>query len=232
MDDERASDNERGRHMRWADPSPFAAVSPSDPAYPKALVDYCCQEFLGRDRQVMHVYEELLNLAYWVRGFSPTNVLEIGTAGGATFFLLSQLSTGKKATIDIRDVRSRLHLPMFGHDWCFFHGDSHDEETQRRLRSYCDCFDLIFIDGDHRYVGVKRDFEVFREMLSSRGVIMFHDVDPDHVFKGGAGGEVWKFWDELDEGTKTLLCCTRSSGRVSFLGQTSRFGGIGIWSPR
>lgn len=224
-------DSARPSRIRWAAPSPFTAVSPSDPTYPKALVDYCCQEFLIRDGQVMQVYEELLSLAYWLRGFSPANVLEIGSAG-ATFFLLSRLATGRKAAVDIRDLRSRLQLFMFGHDWCFFHGDSHSEATQRQVRSYCDAFDLIVIDGDHRYGGVKEDFEAYREMLSSRGVILFHDVDPDHVFKGGAGGDVWKFWQDLDEGTKTLLCCTRSSGRVTCQGESSRFGGIGIWSPR
>lgn len=209
---------------------PFEAVDPSDPSYPKALVDYCCQQFMVQDRQVMQVYEELLHLAYWLRGFAPRNVLEIGTTG-VTFFILSRLATGKKVSIDIRDMRARLHTSMFGHDWCFFQGDSQTPEMQREVRAYCDQFDLIFIDGDHRYVGVKRDFENYRELLSPRGVIMFHDVDPDHALKGGAGGEVWRFWAELDEGTKTLLCCSRSSGRVGFLGQTCHFGGIGIWSP-
>ena len=97
---------------------------------------------------------------------------------------------------------------------------------------YCDQFDLIFIDGDHRYDGVKSDFEAYRPLLSSRGVILFHDVDPNHAFKGAAGGDVWKFWSELEEGSKTLLCCSRSNGRIEFLGKTSHFGGIGIWSPR
>lgn len=209
---------------------PFEPVDVSDASYPKALVDYCCQDFLIQDRQVMQVYEELLNLAYWVRGFAPHNVMEIGTAG-ATFFVLSRFATGKKVAIDIRDLRPRIHNFMFGQEWCFFHGDSQTAEMQQNVRSYCDTFDLIFIDGDHRYVGVKRDFENYRELLSDRGVILFHDVDPDHVFKGGAGGEVWKFWNELDEGSKTTLCCTRSNRRVEFLGETCHFGGIGIWSP-
>ena len=208
----------------------FGPIEPSDPAYPKALADYCCQQFLVQDRQVQQVYEELVNLAYWIRGFAPHNVMEIGTAG-ATFFLLSRLATGKKVAIDINDMRPKIHNFMFGHDWCFFQGDSQTPEMQKDVSSYCDTFDLIFIDGDHQYVGVKRDFENYRQLLSDRGVIMFHDVDPDHVFKGAAAGEVWKFWDELDEGSKTILCCSRSNGRVEFLGETCHFGGIGIWSP-
>jgi predicted O-methyltransferase YrrM len=230
MDKEQPVAEAKASRIRWAAPRPFAAISPSDPAYPRAVVDYVCQEFL-QDRQVMQVYEELLNLAYWLRGFSPGNVLEIGTGGGATFFVLSRLATGRKAAVDIRDLRSTLHLFMFGHDWCFFHGDSQSDDTQRQVRAYCDSFDLIFIDGDHRSDGVKSDFEAYRPMLSSRGVIMFHDVDPNHAFRGGAGGAVGTFWADLDEGTKTMLCCTRSSGRVSLLGQSCGFGGIGIWSP-
>ena len=35
----------------------------------------------------------------------------------------------------------------------------------------------------------------------------------------------------VQEGTKTLLCCARSTGRITFMGKSCHFGGIGIWSP-
>ncbi len=191
----------------------FSTVAPSDPSYPRALVDYCCQQFLIQDRQILQVYEEFVNLAYWLRGFAPHHVMEVGTYG-ATFFVLSRLATGKKVSIDTRDLRAKLHYFMFGHEWCFFHGNSQTVEMKKEVSSYCDSFDLIFIDGDHSYEGVKKDFENYRSLLSDRGVIMFHDVDPDHAFKGAGGGDAWKFWADLDEGSKTLLCCGRSTGRV------------------
>jgi Methyltransferase domain len=208
----------------------FAPTDRSDPSYPKSLVDYCFQEFLVRDGQLLQVYEELLNIAYWIRGFAPHNVLEVGTRG-STFFLLSRLATGKKVAVDICDMRAKLHHFMFGHEWCFFQGNSQAPEMQQAVSSYCDRFDLIFIDGDHRYEGVKRDFENFRPLLSKRGVILFHDVDPDHVFKGREGGDAWRFWRDLDEGSKTLLCCSRSNGAIEVMGQRCHFGGFGIWSP-
>lgn len=41
-------------------------------------------------------------------------------------------------------------------------------------------YDLIFIDADHTYEGVKSDFNNYIPMLSDGGVIGFHDVDcPD-----------------------------------------------------
>ena len=209
---------------------PFVPLDPTDRSYAKALADYCSQPFMVMDGQLIQVYEELVNLAYWIRGFAPHNVLEIGTVG-ATFFLLSRLSTGKKVSVDVRDMRPRLHHFMFGHDWRFFQGDSQTPQMQTQVRSFCEEFDLIFIDGDHRYEGVKRDFENYRPLLSNRGVILFHDVDPDHAFKGSAAGDVWKFWADLDEGSKTLLCCSRSNGRTEFQGHPVHFGGIGIWSP-
>src|SRR5262245_16859053 len=207
----------RESRIPWSTAEAFSHIDPKDPSYPRVLADYCTKQFLIADLQVMQVYEEFLHLAYWLRGFAPHNVMEIGTAG-ATFFLLSRLATGKKVAIDIRDVRPKIHSFMFGHEWCFLQGDSHTTEEREKGGSYCDTFDLIFIDGDHRYEGVKRDFENYRPLLSPRGVMMFHDVDPDHVFKGAAGGDVWRFWAELDEGSKTMLCCSRSSGRVEFLG--------------
>jgi cephalosporin hydroxylase len=209
----------------------FIAVEPSDPSYAKAVADYCVQEFLVKDQEILQVYEEFVNLAYWIRGFSPHNVLEIGTVG-STFFMLSRLATGKKVSVDINDRRTRIHHFMFGHDWRFFHGDSQTPQMRNAVKAYCETFDLIFIDGNHTYDGVKKDFENYRSLLSERGVILFHDVDPEHVFRDDLAGEVWKFWAELNEGSKTTLCCNRSSGRIELFGHTCHFGGVGIWSPK
>ncbi len=44
--------------------------------------------------------------------------------------------------------------------------------------------DLIFIDGDHSYEGVKRDWELFLPYLSEFGVVVFHDTIWDLKTKG------------------------------------------------
>ena len=37
--------------------------------------------------------------------------------------------------------------------------------------------DLLFIDGDHSYDGVKLDFELYSAILSENGLIIIHDTD-------------------------------------------------------
>ncbi len=52
-------------------------------------------------------------------------------------------------------------------------------------------YDFIFIDADHSYEGVKKDFYNYLPMLSKDGIIGFHDIEcPD--WPG-----INKFWNEL-----------------------------------
>jgi predicted O-methyltransferase YrrM len=60
--------------------------------------------------------------------------------------------------------------------------------------------DLIFIDGDHSYEGVKRDWELFLPHLNTFGVVAFHDtlwdLKPDPKFSRADMG-VPRFVNEL-----------------------------------
>jgi hypothetical protein len=38
----------------------------------------------------------------------------------------------------------------------------------------------LFIDGDHSYEGVKKDFELYSKILSDNGLIIIHDTDGDY----------------------------------------------------
>lgn len=41
--------------------------------------------------------------------------------------------------------------------------------------------DLLFIDGDHSYEGVRKDFDLYSQILSPNGVIMLHDTDEKYL---------------------------------------------------
>jgi len=40
--------------------------------------------------------------------------------------------------------------------------------------------DVLFIDGDHSYEGVKLDFELYSKLLSPKGVVILHDSDENY----------------------------------------------------
>ena len=40
--------------------------------------------------------------------------------------------------------------------------------------------DVLFIDGDHTYEGVKKDFELYSNLLSENGIIVIHDTDDNY----------------------------------------------------
>ena len=57
-------------------------------------------------------------------------------------------------------------------------------------------FGYIYIDGDHSYEGVMRDFELFWPRLEFGGLITFHDILVDKKTQWGKCG-VKEFWDKV-----------------------------------
>ena len=59
--------------------------------------------------------------------------------------------------------------------------------------------DFLFIDGDHTYQGVKKDFEIYCSLVKKDGIIGFHDIvsGPEEDV-----GEVPKFWKEIKKRSK------------------------------
>jgi len=52
---------------------------------------------------------------------------------------------------------------------------------QARLNFPESKIDLLFIDGNHTYEAVKRDYDLYSPLLVSGGVIVLHDVGANHV---------------------------------------------------
>jgi len=152
---------------------------------------------------------ELLELVKRVQQISPKRVCEIGTFKGGTLFIWCQLAAPDACiySIDLPggqfgggyDERSIPFFQSFcrpGQRLECLRGSSHDEAIrgamQRGLNG--DALDFLFIDGDHSYEGVKRDFEFYSPLVRPGGLIGFHDIvkreqQPDI--------EVHKFWNEI-----------------------------------
>lgn len=62
--------------------------------------------------------------------------------------------------------------------------------------------DFLFIDGDHRYDAVKKDFEAYAPLVKKGGIIAFHDVGLEGQKWDEAGVQVKKFFNEVKKDYK------------------------------
>jgi hypothetical protein len=64
--------------------------------------------------------------------------------------------------------------------------------------------DVLFIDGDHSYDGVKLDFDLYSTMLSDKGIIMIHDTDESYENNLIVSEDSKKHWDKFDGPAKLI----------------------------
>jgi hypothetical protein len=78
-------------------------------------------------------------------------------------------------------------------------GDSHSAHTSEQVRRLLDGepLDLLFVDGDHSYEGVKQDVVDYAPLVRPGGIVALHDIVPGGPGKHGDPGGVPAFWQEL-----------------------------------
>jgi predicted O-methyltransferase YrrM len=152
---------------------------------------------------------ELLSLVKILEARRLENVCEIGTFKGGTLFIWCQLAADKARIFSIDlpggpfgggyDERAIPFFQSFrkhGQMLECIRGDSHSPATHERLAGMIGQrqVDFLFIDGDHSYHGVKKDFEDYSPFVGPGGIIAFHDIvkrenEPEI--------QVWRFWKEI-----------------------------------
>ena len=114
----------------------------------------------------------------------PNVVLEIGTAHGGTYWTWCRLATPSAHLVSVDlpgndEWTSRVRsYPRRPQTQTLIRADSHDPQTVRSLDGLRASVDLLFIDGDHSYEGVRADFENYAPLVRPGGLIAFHDVAP------------------------------------------------------
>jgi len=64
--------------------------------------------------------------------------------------------------------------------------------------------DLLFIDGDHSYEGVKLDFELYSRIMSPNGIIILHDTDVNYESSMIISEDIKKDHDPFDGPAKLI----------------------------
>lgn len=167
---------------------------------------------------------EILALLRLLDENPPRTVLEIGTAGGGTLFLLTR-SARRDATLISVDLPRGMfgggyplsRVPLYRsfalptQSLHLLRGDSHDAATRERVVTILAGrpLDLLFIDGDHTYEGVRQDFEIYAPLVRDGGLIVLHDIVPGapgigRWAPGHRVGHVPRFWQEIRARHETI----------------------------
>jgi cephalosporin hydroxylase len=132
---------------------------------------------------------------------APSVFVEVGSLfGGSLYIYAGCCAPGATIiSVDIGQEREALQRAVAklceeGYDAHFVEGRSEDPATIQAVRSILDGrgIDLLHIDGDHTEEGVRRDWENYRPMVREGGVVMFHDISPQH-----ADAEVHRVWGKV-----------------------------------
>jgi predicted O-methyltransferase YrrM len=158
-----------------------------------------------RPSQIREEIDPVLRL---VAARRARTILEIGTNNGGTLFLWTRVAA-EDATVVSLDLpggefgggypawkrplyrafalpNQRVHL---------LQGDSHQPKSLAMVREVLGSreVDVLFIDGDHTYEGVKMDFEMYAPLVRQGGLIVFHDI-AEHADRSC---QVRRFWSEI-----------------------------------
>lgn len=156
------------------------------------------------------ILPEITRLLEILAADPPRVVLEIGTLNGGTLFLWCRVAAPDAVlvTVDVLGSALRRWSP---HNVVFqsfarirqeivvlSRTDSHALATVESIRELLRRrpIDFLFIDGDHSYDGVKRDFELYSPLVRPGGIVAFHDVSP-RPDPGTVG--VLEFWNEFKQ---------------------------------
>ncbi len=175
------------------------------------------QHGIPREDCLLQNREELIVWCEWMEAHHIRSYLEIGIWTGQTISLLDELFTFKRVAAADTLAASVFGLPVRLYPHVnLYRGDSHDPAYVAWRQSQ-PAFDLVMIDGDHSYEGVRRDFEINRAL--PHRFLAFHDITGHHENTAG----VKQLWDELG-GHKIEIVRPHVE-----LGLDHSTMGIGIW---
>ena len=171
---------------------------------------------LGPGRPLVGALQHRAEIIPFLKEFfpaPPAAVAEIGRAKGGTLALLCRAAApgALVVSLDLPGGAFSGLIPLLnkgawrapllratagpGQELRLIDGDSKLPATREKFRAALAGrkLDLLFIDGDHTWDGVKSDYENYAGFVKPGGVIAFHDIQPGFEEHGVA---VRRFWLE------------------------------------
>lgn len=160
---------------------------------------------------------ELRRFLEIVRTKKPKVVVEIGTAAGGMLYAMAQVADENAIVVSIDypggpygGGQSSAEVGVYRS----FGGPRQRmgfiRDRSFHLTSLTDLkkilggapIDLLFVDGDHSYGGVRSDFDMYGPLVAPGGMTAFHDIvlEPEAWGRGADAGAAWR---SLREGRRT-----------------------------
>ena len=155
---------------------------------------------------------EMIMLQEFLKDFRTEKILEIGSFRGGTTMLWAQMVAPYNGMVYTVDLEFELGGFIFA-DGSYYRrqvyndspyekfvteiaGNSHALEVIEKVKKQAGMVDLLFIDGDHSYEGVKRDFENYFPLVKKGGYVVFHDIT-DTIVHRSQGVFVSQLWNGI-----------------------------------
>jgi len=154
-------------------------------------------------------------------------VVEIGTDKGGTLYVWKEVADKNSLIISVDkakfgDEKFVEQLKYPNQNIILLNKDSHLKSTRKTIENLLrhKPIDLLFIDGDHSYKGVKRDWELYSPLVKKGGLVIFHDINRHQIKQC----QVEKFWQEIKHNYSHLEICMDIENNIGI----GRWGGIGM----
>lgn len=112
-------------------------------------------------------------------GESVKNYMEIGVAAGGTTRLMVNFLKPEKIVLLDDNKHPKAHIRPYildGIDRDEIIGISQAQGSVDAVKELGILFDVMFIDGDHTYLGVSQDVKLYRDFLRPGGFLILHDT--------------------------------------------------------
>lgn len=136
-------------------------------------------------------------IALLTASMRPPVYLELGSHENETLLSVQSLTREmgvKLMAVDKKEPHERLvDVDYFIMDTQVF--------LAERLPAMAKRLGVVFIDADHSYEAVKKDFEAVWPFVEEQGVVLLHDTLPEDRWETAVGfaGDAWRFAAELRE---------------------------------